>query len=242
MTGLRPPPPAAAAGPPAAALASRPASSADVLRLGSRCLIRRPAPDDEAEFTAARRRNRAFLEPWEPRPAPGLDAFSPAYFRRYLATSNSEQMQRLLICEHAAGAAVAAPAVVPNAAPIVGHIGISRAIPGPPGTAYVGYWLAQDATGRGIMTEALALALDVAFDDMGLRRVEANIQPTNAASLRLVDRLGFRREGYSPQYMQIAGEWRDHVRTAILASEWRARRAALTPVAARTPARCPLST
>ena len=67
----------------------------------------------------------------------------------------------------------------------------------------------------------LALALDVAFGELGLHRVEVNVQPTNRRSLALVARLHFFCEGYSRRYVKIAGRWRDHVRFAMLAEDWR---------------------
>jgi ribosomal-protein-alanine N-acetyltransferase len=66
------------------------------------------------------------------------------------------------------------------------------------------------------MREGLVLVLRHAFETVGLHRVEANIQPENVRSIALVEGLGFRREGYSPRYLRIGGEWRDHVRYAIL--------------------------
>jgi len=75
------------------------------------------------------------------------------------------------------------------------------------------------------MTEALALALAVAFGRLRLHRVEANIQPGNIPSLALVRRAGFRREGLSRRYLRIARRWRDHERWALLAEDWRGRRA-----------------
>jgi ribosomal-protein-alanine N-acetyltransferase len=74
------------------------------------------------------------------------------------------------------------------------------------------------------MTEGLRLVLRDAFDRIRLHRVEANVQPGNVRSIALVERIGFRREGYSPRYLKIGGRWRDHVRYAILAEEFSARR------------------
>jgi len=71
------------------------------------------------------------------------------------------------------------------------------------------------------MREALTLALALVFGRLRLHRVEANIQPHNRPSIRLVKRLGFRREGYSPRYLNIGGRWRDHERWALLVEEWR---------------------
>jgi ribosomal-protein-alanine N-acetyltransferase len=64
------------------------------------------------------------------------------------------------------------------------------------------------------------LVLDTAFDELGLHRVEANVQPVNARSLALVARVGFSREGYSRRYVKVGGRWRDHVRFAMLAEDW----------------------
>jgi ribosomal-protein-alanine N-acetyltransferase len=69
----------------------------------------------------------------------------------------------------------------------------------------------------GLMTEALRAAVAYAFSELGLHRVEANIQPGNTASTALVRRLGFKQEGLSPRYLRINGEWRDHERWALLA-------------------------
>src|SRR5262245_51861659 len=83
--------------------------------------------------------------------------------------------------------------------------------------------------GQGYMTEGMALALDVAFRKLELHRVEVNIQPTNARSLALAQRIGFTREGFSRRYVKIAGRWRDHVRYAILAEDWAKLRRAQLP-------------
>jgi ribosomal-protein-alanine N-acetyltransferase len=72
------------------------------------------------------------------------------------------------------------------------------------------------------MSEGLALVLDYAFGALDLHRIESNIQPNNAASLALVKRLGFRKEGFSPAFLRIDGEWRDHERWAMLNEEWMA--------------------
>ncbi|MGE8545939.1 MAG: GNAT family N-acetyltransferase [Alcaligenes sp.] len=90
-------------------------------------------------------------------------------------------------------------------------------------TSFIGYYGMSNFSRKGLMTEALRAAVDHAFDDLGLHRLEANIQPENQASIALVRRLGFQKEGHSPRYLRINGEWRDHERWALLAdmAEWR---------------------
>jgi|GEM_PF-6953184 L-amino acid N-acyltransferase YncA len=74
------------------------------------------------------------------------------------------------------------------------------------------------------MTEGLSLVIDHAFNEMKLHRLEANIQPENEKSIRLVQRLGFVKEGYSRAYLRIGDEWKDHERWAVLCDDWLARR------------------
>ena len=100
-------------------------------------------------------------------------------------------------------------------------INLSEIVRGNFRSAYLGYYAFVPHAGRGHMTEGLALALRWAFRELHLHRVEANIQPGNAASRALVRRLGFRREGFSPRYLKIAGRWRDHERWALVAEDWR---------------------
>jgi ribosomal-protein-alanine N-acetyltransferase len=79
------------------------------------------------------------------------------------------------------------------------------------------------------MTEGVQLVLRQAFTRLKLHRIEASVQPDNAASIRLIVRSGFQQEGFSRRMVRIGGRWRDHLRYAILAEDWRALRAAATP-------------
>jgi len=85
--------------------------------------------------------------------------------------------------------------------------------------AYLGFYGMAGYARRGLMAEAVRLTALYAFGDLGLHRLEANIQPENAASIALVRRVGFRREGFSPRYLQVGGVWRDHERWALLADD-----------------------
>lgn len=102
---------------------------------------------------------------------------------------------------------------------IVGVFTLGQIVRGPLQSAYLGFYGFSPFEGQGYMTEAMRLVLRHAFGAMKLHRVEANIQPGNAASIALVRRCGFRLEGFSPRYLKISGRWRDHERWAILAEE-----------------------
>ena len=102
---------------------------------------------------------------------------------------------------------------------VVGVFNLSQIVGGVFRSAYLGYYGSAAFGGRGLMTEGLRLAARYAFDELGLHRLEANIQPENTRSIALARRVGFRLEGFSPQYLFIDGAWRDHERWALLAGE-----------------------
>ncbi|MBT8494513.1 MAG: GNAT family N-acetyltransferase [Deltaproteobacteria bacterium] len=105
---------------------------------------------------------------------------------------------------------------------LLGVFNLSQIIRGPLQQAFLGYYGNASTAGHGYMLEGLRLVLEHAFSSMGLHRLEANIEPPNHVSKRLVERAGFRVEGFSPRYLQIAGRWRDCERWAITREEWRA--------------------
>ena len=100
---------------------------------------------------------------------------------------------------------------------VFGTVNLRNIIRGAMLGATLGYGLAPEAVGHGYMTEAVTRMLEIAFEELGLHRVEANIMPHNARSLAVAERTGFVREGLSPRYLHIAGKWEDHVRLARLA-------------------------
>lgn len=100
---------------------------------------------------------------------------------------------------------------------VIGAINLRNIIRGAMLSATLGYGLAPEAVGMGLMTEAVGRVVDVAFHDLKLHRVEANVMPSNGRSLAVVERAGFLREGLSPGYLNIAGTWEDHVRLARVA-------------------------
>lgn len=160
--------------------------------------ITRPTDEDRSAFLAAVGRSGDLHAPWVSPPA---DA---AAYDRWLASIGDRRRSWLVRDDdHLVG--------VVNANEIVGP---------PFQSTYLGYYGFAGGTGRGRMTRGLGMVLTALFDDLGLHRAEANIQPGNEASRALVQRLGFRQEGFSPDYLHIAGAWRDHERWAILSTEW----------------------
>lgn len=106
---------------------------------------------------------------------------------------------------------------------LAGVINLNEIVRGLFQSAYLAYYAFEPFAGEGYMTEGVSLVLDQAFGPLGLNRLEANVQPRNKRSSRLVSRLGFRLEGFSPRYLKIGGRWRDHERWAVLAAEWHER-------------------
>jgi ribosomal-protein-alanine N-acetyltransferase len=108
---------------------------------------------------------------------------------------------------------------------LVGCINLNEIVRGIFQSAYLGYYAFTPFAGRGMMRHALDLAIDYAFNDLGLHRLEANIQPGNARSKHLVSSLGFRQEGFSPRYLNIGGSWKDHERFALTVEDRKRRTA-----------------
>jgi len=98
---------------------------------------------------------------------------------------------------------------------VVGQLTVSNVVRGVLRSAHVGYWIDKGHAGRGVTTTALALAVDHCFGPVGLHRIQADIRPENAASRRVVEKLGFRQEAYYVRYLDIDGAFRDHLGFAV---------------------------
>jgi len=168
---------------------------------GNRVVLRELRSSDRDEFLERVRASRRFHRPWAhpPDTPEGFDAL----LRR--AEAPSERVHLIRRAEDDA---------------MVGVGNLSQISLGNLRSAYIGYFGFRPYDGLGYMTEGVGLVLRVAFEDIGLHRVEANVQPENERSIALLKRLGFRREGYSPRYLKIGGRWRDHVRYAMLVEEF----------------------
>lgn len=193
-------------------MAIMPTRKSPAVPMGKRVHLRPPRRSDQAAFIAEARASRKLHGGWVQAPdTPGAYA---AYLRRYRIRGSTPRHAGFLVVRNDDGA-------------LAGVINFSEIVRGAFDSAYVGYYAFARQAGDGYMSEGFALALDFAFRRLALHRVEANVQPANRRSLALVARLGFEREGYSRRYVKIAGRWRDHVRFAMLAEDWRRRRAAV---------------
>jgi len=102
---------------------------------------------------------------------------------------------------------------------LVGQLNVSNVVRGALRSASIGYWIDSAVAGRGITPTALALVIDHCLTEAQLHRVEVNIRPENQASIRVVEKLGLRQEGYHERFLDIDGGWRDHLSYAITTEE-----------------------
>jgi len=167
-----------------------------------RVCLERPSLRREAEFLTLERVSRRLHRPWVTAPS------TREAYRAYLARCRKRSNRSFFVA-------------IQETREIAGVVNISEIVRGSFRSAYLGYYAFRPHAARGLMSAGLSLVLDHAFGEMELHRLEANVQPGNRASIRLIRRLGFRREGLSPKYLKIGGRWRDHERWAILAEDWR---------------------
>jgi ribosomal-protein-alanine N-acetyltransferase len=163
-----------------------------------RVTIRRPQLTDLDAFAQAMKASEGLHEPWVSAPTSELS------FRRYIKRVQGDQDDGFLVLRLTDDA-------------IVGVINLNVIIYAALCSAYLGYYGVAEHVGKGYMREGMMQVINLSFSDLGLHRLEANIQPDNNSSLALVKSLGFQREGFSPRYLKIGKEWRDHERWALLA-------------------------
>ena len=170
-----------------------------------RVYLERPSIRRLAEFLKLERQSRKLHRPWVTAPSTA-DTYA-AYLNRCRKTSR----RCFFVC-------------VKESHGLAGVANIGEIVRGLFQSAYLGYYAFAPSVRHGYMREGLALVLDKAFGEIGLHRLEANIQPGNLASIALVGKLGFRLEGVSPKYLKVGGRWRDHERWATLKEQWRLKR------------------
>lgn len=158
--------------------------------------LRRPVRNDGPRLIAANCESRDYHRPW-------VEPFTDeAGFDAWFAHKPTGNRVGFLAIDDASGG-------------IAGVVNLNEIIGGSFQCAFLGFYGMVRFAGKGLMTEAVGLVVRFAFGELGLYRLEANVQPDNARSLALVKRLGFRHEGFSPGYLRVSGAWRDHERWAI---------------------------
>jgi [ribosomal protein S5]-alanine N-acetyltransferase len=159
-------------------------------------ILRKPKLDDLAEVKALYEQSVTVHHPW---------VFAPADYKVYL-----NQESRYFLCSSESGK-------------IVGTFNISGIVRGYFQSAYLGYEVFSPYQKKGLMSKGIVLLLREAFEVLNLHRLEANIQPENLASICLVSKAGFVKEGFSKNYLKVGGlEWKDHERWAIVNEHWSA--------------------
>lgn len=176
---------------------------------GAHVSLRAPRTDDAARLVEIRRRSWDFLAPWSPLPGPERDDVRAN--RKLLALERrlwrEDRAYRFMLEDRASGQ-------------LIGRISLAEVVRGVFQNAYLGYWIDVFHARRGLMSEGVRLALDLAFGPLQLHRVQAAIIPRNAPSLGLARKVGFRHEGLARRYLFIAGRWEDHEIFALTAEEW----------------------
>jgi [ribosomal protein S5]-alanine N-acetyltransferase len=164
---------------------------------------------DAAEWSRVRLANQDWLASWEPSATqPWAVRHTPAAFRAV----RRRVMQR-------ARMGLTLPFTLRVEGRLAGQVTIDNVVRGAMRSGNVGYWIDRADAGRGMASLAVALVCDHAFGPAGLHRLQADIRPENGPSQRLVERLGFRREGLLRRYLDIDGDWRDHYTYALLAED-----------------------
>jgi [ribosomal protein S5]-alanine N-acetyltransferase len=154
-----------------------------------------------------RRRNADWLRPWEATVPPG-DSTAPRTFRALVRDLRQQARDRRAL-----------PFAVTFDDVFVGQLTVTNIVGGSARWGQVGYWIDQRYAGQNVIPTAVALAVDYCLFDMRLHRIEVAIRPENHASLRVVEKLGFREVGFATKYLHIDGDWRDHKLFAITAEE-----------------------
>ena len=170
-----------------------------------RLFLKTLGPSDAEAVADYYRRNRSFLEEFEP--GRGDEFYTAEHQAKLLATDSAEMadgtMFRLWLLKKGDGK-------------LIGSLAFNNIVRGPFLSCFVGYKLDGDEINRGFMTEALRKGIDIMFRESGLHRIEANIMPGNRRSLRVVEKLGFSNEGLARRYLKINGKWEDHIHMVLL--------------------------
>lgn len=172
-------------------------------------VLRAPRLRDGRAWSEVRMRNESWLKQWEP-------TSSHTWSERHAMTAWPPLVSAL---RKAGRNGTMLPFTITYGGRLVGQMNVSNVVRGALHSCTMGYWVDGAMAGRGIAPTALALAIDHCFAAVGLHRVEIDIRPENGPSLRVVEKLGLRREAYYERYLDIDGRWRDHVAFAVTVEE-----------------------
>ncbi len=164
-----------------------------------------PGPPDAERMLEYALRNREHLRRWEPRRS--ADYWTPAHWQRQLEAIRDE-------AQRGEGYRTALVPKEDRDGPVIGVANLSQILRGACQSAVLGYSIDAEHEGLGLMREALAGLVRFGFDTLGLHRIQANYRPENVRSARVLEALGFEREGLARGLLYIDGAWRDHVLTA----------------------------
>ncbi len=175
---------------------------------GAGVFLRAPQMTDFSEWAQLRERSRSFLVPWEPEwPADDLTRASfRNRLRRYASEARLDQGYPFFVFRASDGL-------------LVGGVTLSNVRRGVAQAANLGYWMGEPYAQKGHMSAAVTALIPFSHGALGLKRIEAACLPENVASVRLLEKLGFVREGYARKYLCIAGKWQDHLLYARLSSD-----------------------
>ena len=167
---------------------------------GDTVVLRPPQMSDYPEWAALREASRDFLTPWEPTwPADDLTRASfRRRIRRYFEDQRGDLAYPFFIFRR-------------NDDALLGGLTLANVRRGCAQACTLGYWMGRDYAQRGYMTAAVRGVIPFAFGTLRLHRIEAACIPANTASIRLLERTGFQREGFARQYLCINGLWQDHL-------------------------------
>lgn len=185
-------------------------SSRDLHNLETeRLLLEPPSMSHFEAWAFLREQSRAFLKPWEPT-WPADDLTRNAFRRRVKRYQRSEPNNGIayMVMSKSTGA-------------LIGGITVSRMLRGVAQSCAIGYWVGEPHSRQGFMSEAVEGLLPEIFDELGFHRMEAACLPHNKASIRLLEKVGFQREGYAREYLKIDGVWQDHLLYALLENDYK---------------------
>ncbi|MHA6798342.1 GNAT family N-acetyltransferase [Bounagaea algeriensis] len=171
--------------------------------------LRPPHLRDARAWSRTRVRDRAYLQRWEPTSLGNWQ-------ERHAALAWPGQWATL---RGTARRGEGLSFVIAVDGEFAGQLSVGNIVRGALRSGWIGYWVTERLAGGGIATCALAMAVDHCFGPVGLHRLEATVRPENGASIRVLEKVGFRREGLFERYLDVAGQWRDHFVYGLTAEE-----------------------